>query len=242
VADGAVLKGWFFEPESPTGDCAIILHGIGDTRVGAIGFARMFLGHGYAVLTPDSRGHAESGGDIVTYGVLEADDVLRWVDWMHGQGCREVVGLGESLGASILLQAAGRKPAFRALIGEGAYSSFPAIAVERVGRLSGLSPALARLAVWPSVAAGLVWARLRYGIDLWSVDPAESARQSGIPILLIHGVRDNLTSPDNSRAIAAAAAKAELWLVPNTGHVGASAVDPVAFESRVFDFLARIRR
>ena len=239
AADGAVMRGWFFESRKSTGRCAMVLHGIGDSRLGALGFARMFLKHGYAVLTPDSRGHSQSGGEVVTYGVLEAGDALGWVNWLRGQGCQEVVGLGESLGAAILLQAAGIKPAFRAVVAECPYSSFPAIAEERLARITGLPPTVAATVVWPVSVAGLSWARLRYGVDLWKVDPAESARRSQTPILLIHGLADNRTSPENSRKIAATAPRALLWLVPGAGHAAASTVDSTGFELRVFDFLDR---
>ena len=36
----------------------------------------MFLEEGYSVLLPDSRGHGTSGGELVTYGLLEKRDVL----------------------------------------------------------------------------------------------------------------------------------------------------------------------
>jgi dipeptidyl aminopeptidase/acylaminoacyl peptidase len=90
------------EPAQPNGNCVIVLHGIGDSRVGSAGFAPMFLTQGYAVLLPDSRAHGASGGQFVTYGLLERYDVIGWADWMHAAGCRKIYGLGESLGASIL--------------------------------------------------------------------------------------------------------------------------------------------
>ena len=41
----------------------------------------------------------------MTYGVLESDDVHRWVDLLpSSEGCQRVFGLGESLAAGILLQ------------------------------------------------------------------------------------------------------------------------------------------
>ena len=69
--DGAALKGWWFRPAFPNGNCVLVLHGIGDSHVGTAGFAPMFLEKGYSVLVPDSRGHGASGGAFVTYGLLE---------------------------------------------------------------------------------------------------------------------------------------------------------------------------
>jgi len=47
-----------------------------------IGFARLFLANGYRVLLPDSRAQGASDGRFATYGVLERDDVHRWIDWV----------------------------------------------------------------------------------------------------------------------------------------------------------------
>jgi alpha-beta hydrolase superfamily lysophospholipase len=103
ASDGAVLRGWLFTPESSNGNVAMLLHGISDSRGGVMGLARLFVGNHYSVLAPDNRGHGESGG-LVTYGLRERDDVRRWVDWLEtSEHPRNVFGMGESLGASVLL-------------------------------------------------------------------------------------------------------------------------------------------
>jgi len=78
----------------------------------------MFLAEGYAVLVPDIRGHGRSGGDLVTYGVREKYDALDWAHWMRREGCVTLYGLGESLGAAILIQATAVEPVFSAVVAE----------------------------------------------------------------------------------------------------------------------------
>jgi len=60
--DGTLLQGWFARPAQGTGDAVILFHGIGDNRQGMMGLAEFFLGHGYSVLLPDSRGQGASDG------------------------------------------------------------------------------------------------------------------------------------------------------------------------------------
>jgi poly(3-hydroxybutyrate) depolymerase len=56
AGNNIALEGWFVSPPGhPGGACVIVLHGIGDSRAGAAGFAPMFLSQGYSVLLPDSR-------------------------------------------------------------------------------------------------------------------------------------------------------------------------------------------
>jgi len=83
------------------------------------------------------------------------------------------------------------------------------------------------------VWSGLAWTRWRYGIDLRKTSSTEAVRRTSVPVLLIHGLADDRTSPENSQRIAAENRLAELWLVPGAGHTGAWAAAPREFESRV---------
>jgi len=229
-SDGVRLRGWFFEPRVRNGGAVIALHGIAASREQTTGLASLFLASGYSVLTPDLRGHGESGG-MASYGVLEADDVHRWVDWvLRSPGISRLYGMGGSLGGSVILQSLDAEPRFRAVIVESAYSDFPSIACERVARSL---PSGARWLTEPVVWSGLAWTRWRYGIDLRRTSSTEAVRRTRVPVLLIHGLADNRTSPENSRRIAAANRLAKLWLVPGAGHTGVWATSPREFESRV---------
>src|SRR4051812_49465248 len=70
AADGATLRAWYVEPDSPKGKAVVLFHGVTDTRAGVAGFGELFLDRGYAVLLPDSRHHGESGGGFPAPRVL----------------------------------------------------------------------------------------------------------------------------------------------------------------------------
>ena len=211
----------------------MILHGIGDTRAAAFGLAPMFREKGYGVLLPDSRGHGDTGGETMSYGVTEKWDVIEWAHWLHAAGCREVFGLGESMGAAILLQAAAERPVFRAVVAECPFASLRWIAEDRiVKRLSGPLP-FRHIVARILVTGGFWYARLRYQLDLDAAAPATSVERLRTPVLLIQGLSDDNVSPAHARAIAASGRSVTLWLVQGAGHTGAAAADPEGFKRRV---------
>ncbi|HVW83746.1 MAG TPA: alpha/beta fold hydrolase, partial [Bryobacteraceae bacterium] len=134
--DGAVQRGWYFEPEKPNGRAIVVLHGVGDSRSGVVGLGYIFLRQGYTVLTPDLRGHGESDG-ISTYGISEEQDIHAWADWLLRQpNVHAIYGFGASLGASVLLESLRRETRFHAIVAESPYTDFAGIAKERVGRVA----------------------------------------------------------------------------------------------------------
>lgn len=238
AADGALLQAWYIKPAHDNGMTVLLLHGVADNREGAAGYGRIFLPHGYRVLAPDSRAHGESGGAIATYGLEEADDVHRWVSWLYQNdppGC--VYGLGESMGAAILLQSLEKEARFCAVIAESSFDTFREIAYERVGQYTGLGPWFQRTLGRIPVETAFWYARMRYGVDLRDVSPKTAVEHSQVPILLIHGAADTNIPPHESEELESAdQAHAQLWIVPNAGHTGAWAADPPKFESTVLSW------
>jgi uncharacterized protein len=216
----------------------MVLHGIGNSRQGSVGYASLFLDAGYAVLLPDSRAHGSSGGDLVTYGLFEKTDVLSWAQWLRQQDCTALYALGESLGGSVLIQAAAVGNDFRAIVAESPFADLSAIAEFRVRQILHLPPLLQSVIPAPLVQDSMTYAKFRYGIDLRQVQPTESIRGTSTPILLIHGLQDSRTPYWHSQALAGANASSVLWLVPNAEHTAAYSTAPTEFRRRVLGWFA----
>jgi fermentation-respiration switch protein FrsA (DUF1100 family) len=228
------LKAWFIRPEHPNGKSVIVMHGVTDNRIGASGFAPMFLNRGYAVLVPDSREHGESGGDIATYGILEREDVHRWAQWLRERvpGCTYL--LGESMGAAIGLQSTQVTPELCAVAVESPYSTFRSISYERLGRGSHTGTLFWKTFGRPIIEAAIVYTRLRYGIYLPDANPEAAVRGAATPTLLIAGTADvNIPMHHAQELQAVCASHCELWIVPGAAHGEASVVDYAGFERRV---------
>jgi alpha-beta hydrolase superfamily lysophospholipase len=230
AGDDVALSAWWLVPARQNGRAVMVCHGVADSAYGALGFAPLFLKNGYQVLVPDSRGHGESLG-FVTYGVLEAEDTVSWLRWTKGNQVSDVFGFGESLGGAILIQSLAHGADFRAIVAESSYSSFEAVADERVGRV--VSAPLAFILV----REGILYTSLRYGVNLANARPDAAIAHAHIPILLIHGTADNETSPAQSMELAKINPRiVNLWLVPGAKHTGAYATAPRAFERKVLQW------
>jgi uncharacterized protein len=228
--DGIPLRAWYYTPEASNGASILVLHGLGGNRQDMVALGYLFLQQGYGVLVPDLRGHGESGG-FITYGVLEENDVDAWMDWLaNTQHVPRIYGFGVSMGASVLLDSLKHETQFRSVVAESAYSDFPSIAKERIGRRA---PAGLRWIASPLVDSGMIWTRWKYGIDLRQASPADGLKATKVPVLLVHGLADERTSPENSRRLGAIDPAVQLWLVPDSGHADSWKTAKSEFESRV---------
>lgn len=198
-----------------------------------MGFAELFLSGGFAVLVPDSRAHGERGGDLPTYGLKESDDVHRWFDWLvMQQNPKCVFGMGESMGAAILLQSVEKEKRFCAVVAESSFASFRQIAYVRVGQFFHTGTWLGRVALRPAVELAFLDGRLTRGINLADASPERSVAGSR-PILLIHGLADDNIPPEQSERIRAHNDDIALWEVPGAGHCGAVNAAGQEFDTRV---------
>jgi uncharacterized protein len=233
--DGSDLRGWFASPANMNGEAVILLHGIGDNRQGMFGFAELFLSKGFAVLVPDSRSEGESGGEFPTYGVKESDDVHRWFDWLNMQAHPKCIfGMGESMGAAILLQAVEKEPRFCAAVAESSFASFRQIAYIRVGQFFGTGRWLGRFMLRPAVELAFIYGRITRRVNLTDASPEKAVVGSSVPILLIHGLADSNIPPQQSERIRAHnPSKITLWEVKNAGHCGAVNAAHQEFDDRV---------
>lgn len=237
--DRAHLEASFVTPAQHTNKCVLMVHGIGYTRDGMKGFVPLFTSHGYRVLLPDDRAHGNSGGDLITYGVLEKYDVIDWAHWMRSEGCQTINALGESLGASILIQSAAVDPIFHAIVAECAFAELRTEGEYDVQQMHQVPEWLNKPYSEALVECSFLYARVRFGVDLSDVSPLKDIAHTKTPILLIHGMEDMKTPYWNSEVLAKANPLTSLWLLPDTGHVDASGTHLEEFNRRVLDWFSR---
>ena len=232
--DQFVLRGWLLRPRVANGDVVLVLHGLADNRLGMLGYAHLFLAHGFGVVLPDARAHGASGGTIATYGLLEKDDIRSWAQFLETRETPQCIfGFGESMGAAQLLQSLSAGVNFCAVAVESPFANFREIAYDRMGQPFHLGSWVGRTLLRPMVEVAFWRAHSKYQVDMREVSPERSARQSRVPILLIHGVNDSNIPLRHSRLIHSRVPNSFLWEVAGADHCGAISVAPQEFEDRV---------
>jgi uncharacterized protein len=232
--DGVVLRAWLIRPLHDHGNAVILLHGLGDNRLGTSGYAQLLLAHGFTVLMPDARAHGASGGELATYGLLERNDIHQWFDFLQAKehpAC--IYGLGESMGAAQLLQSLETGIHFCAVAAESPFANFREIAYDRMGQPFHLGPWVGRTLLRPLVEFAFLRARWKYGLDMRKISPEDSVAATSVPVLLIHGQADSNIPVRHSRLIHAHDPGTELWEVPGADHCGAISTAPRAFEQKL---------
>ena len=206
AGDGVQLRGWTCDAIGVRRGAVVYLHGVADNRGSAAGVAATLPVRGFDVIAYDSRAHGVSEGVACTYGYYEKRDLMRVID---GLAPGPVVLIGVSLGAAVALQTAAIDRRTVSVVAAEVFADLRSVAMERAPFF---------VDRWTASRAFAAAERdARFSVD--DVDVVAAARQLSVPVLLIHGDQDALTSPHHStRVLAALHGQKRLRLVAGAKH------------------------
>jgi dienelactone hydrolase len=224
-ADDVALGGYLFRPEAgrPPYPALVLLHGFGRNAWTERHLAELAAASGYKVLVLALRGWLGSDGDS-DQGLRQPDDVVAAIDWLRRLPSVDPgrIGLiGASMGGQIALLAAARRPAIRCVA-----ALFPPTDLEHWYVANPhMQPYLDDL----TDATGL---RIR--------SPIHHVRDIDVPVLLMHGDKDENVPLDQSlrmtETLRAAGKEAELLIVSGASHFFSVRETAIA-RQRLFAFL-----
>ncbi|MGO8762199.1 MAG: alpha/beta hydrolase family protein, partial [Desulfobaccales bacterium] len=92
----------------------------------------------------------------------------------------------------------------------------------------------------PTLEVGILFDRLRYGVNLNAVVPEQAVVGMKTPILLIHGLNDRNVPHYHSDLIQAKNPSwITVWKVPGAGHCAVGKAAPQEFQERVLEWFGR---
>jgi alpha-beta hydrolase superfamily lysophospholipase len=216
------------------GPAVLLLHGVRASRAATATNAEWLSRLGYSTLTIDFRGHGGSELRARSFALEEARDARAAFDWLkRRQGGARVAVVGISLGgAAALIGEEGPLPA-DALVLQAVYPDLRSAIRNRIAARLGRAPAwlLEPLLSYQS------WPRL--GVPPSRLSPRDAIRRYEGPVLVVGGLADRSTPPDETRALhAAAPGPKALWLVPAGDHEAVSDLASDDYRARLAAFLA----
>lgn len=234
TSDRVALSAWLVPHPSPRG-VVIVSHGYSGCRETMLPYLTFLHAAGFSVLLYDFRAHGWSGGAQATLGHTEQADLraaLTWVGAQPGLSALPLFLLGESMGASVSLLVAADAPQVRAVVADCGFARLDGPIQRRLQLLFG--EAMGRVLAPPTQAIG----EKLIGLSAKRIAPEEAiGKIAPRPVLLIHGTRDALVTPDNAFRLQAAAGEgAYLWMVDGAGHTQCVHTAP-NYAERVVKFL-----
>lgn len=178
--DGGRLETWKVLPEGKPRGVAVLAHGWSRNRDRMTPRARVFGRMGYTCLMASARDHGGSSPYARASALSFAEDIETVLEYA-GQ---PVILYGHSAGAGGAMIAAARNPEkIRLLILEGCYLHTRSALFHLYWDIHPLAGIL--------LAPGIVfWSEVFYGFGLNSVSPVRLAKEISVPVLIIHGDKD----------------------------------------------------
>ena len=163
----------------------------------------------------DQRASGESEGKVITFGIKERLDCLKWIEFAIERFGKDVkiILTGISMGAATVLMATGEKLPDNVIcmLADCGYTSPKAI-IKKVVRDMKLPTWL----VYPFVRLG---ARLFGRFNLEEASPLEAMKKSTVPVIFVHGETDDFVPCDMSREnFEACVSVKRIVTIPNAGH------------------------
>ncbi len=180
TGDGGSLEVWRVEPDGRSRGVVVLAHGWSRNRDRMVGRARLFGKLGFTTVMHSARDHGSSSPNRFMNALRFAEDIETVLSWVNGP----VLLYGHSAGAAAAVIAARRNSdGIKLLFLEGCYART---------REALLSLYRNYNLIFGTFFAPMVvlWMDIFYKRGLDSISPVKLAPDIDVPVLLIHGSRD----------------------------------------------------
>lgn len=185
------------------------------------------------MLLIDERAHGESEGKVITLGIKERFDALKWIEYVLKRFGKktEIYLYGVSMGAATILMINDLKLPnnVKRIVADSPFSK-PKDIIKKVITDMKLPANL----IYPFVYLG---ARIYGGFNPNEINAIDAVKKSKIPILIYHGTDDNFVPYEMSKKIYKNInSKKDILLTPNADHGMSYMVNKEAYYEKLLNF------
>ena len=234
--DGLNLWAYYFPCSNESKQFVIGVHGY--HSYGLRDFSLMvdfYRQLGYSVLLPDNRAHGRSEGTCIGFGYLECQDVGEWIQYLTRRFGMDIqICLhGISMGATTVLLCAHPKVLPKqvvAIVADSAYCNLKE-QLQNVAHNRYHLP----ITLWMGFLSICVkhWGKYRIA----DVDVTQSVSMASIPILLLHGSKDDFVPFQNMQRIANCNASVRTCAIDGAEHAMGIYKNSILYQKTVQEFL-----
>ena len=231
--DGLTLRGKYYE-YAPGAPIELMFHGYrGAAERDLCGGVQRCFKLGHSALLVEQRASSRSQGNVITFGLREHRDCLRWAEFAQekfGEDAK-IILCGISMGATTVLMAAGEElpMCVVGVLADCGFSSAKEIICKVLRQIH-----LPQKLFYPLIRLG---AKLYGGFALEQADATQAMTRCRLPVLFFHGTDDDYVPWQMSQKnFDACASQKKLVLVPGAGHGLSYLLDPQGYLAAVREF------
>ena len=228
------LCGYIAKQES--NNWIIIVHGYKGKAKNMAVSTKKFFEYGFNTLTPDLRGHGKSEGNYVGMGWHDRLDIIKWINYILKQDKNaNIVLYGVSMGGATVMMASGEElpTNVKCIIEDCGYSSI-------WEEFSHELKYKYKLPVFPILNAANTVCKIRAKYDIKEGSCVEKLKKCKIPILFIHGDKDDFVPFYMlEKVYEADKGEKEKLVVKGAEHAKAYAVAPEVYWNTIKNFIKK---
>jgi pimeloyl-ACP methyl ester carboxylesterase len=212
----------------------IFSHGIRRSKEIFYPLASFYSRLGFDCFSMDMRYHGESEGNCVTYGHLERGDLKELIDFIENKwGIKgKLILWGQSLGAAVSLLVAAEDSRVDGVVSESSFGKFENVAEEYFRLMAGFNFKPAKNVIVKRVVT-------LTGLDPETVSPSLAAKRINIPVMIVHGGRDDKINPSNAYVIYSALKNrmSSILILQNASHLDIWVSGGDLYFGRIYKFI-----
>ncbi|KAL5701655.1 hypothetical protein ACHQM5_026970 [Ranunculus cassubicifolius] len=186
-------------PEGTKLPCVIYCHGNSGCRADASEAAIILLPSYITVFTLDFAGSGLSGGEHVTLGWYEKDDLTAVVNYLRSEGNVSCIGLwGRSMGAVTSLMYGAEDPSIAGMVLDSPFSDLVELMMELVDTYKYRLP---KFTVKFAIQFMRKAIQKKAKFDITELNTIKVAKSCFVPVLIGHGMDDDFIQPHHSERI-----------------------------------------
>lgn len=234
--DHLKLAGHYYTQKEEKHNWAILIHGYRNKASGMENIASVYSNvFHFNVLLPDLRACGDSEGEYIGMGYLDKDDIKLWIDAIIDKDPEaNIVVSGVSMGGATTLLLSGESlpTNVKALIEDCGYTSVWDIFAHELNFLY-------HLPTFPVLDSASLLAKMKVGYSFQEASCVDAVKRSTLPMLFIHGEKDEFVQFNNLDILYNAKTKGEKekLVVKDAGHGVSYLRDPQTYFTTIKNFL-----